>query len=100
MTASEWFSGKNINAIRLSLKPDDMENLTNVTQTPPPTRASTNFSKFESITENTATLTFGSEAAKAKQDSLKKSLNDRVKMQFDELEQSTMEGVEEKEWEE
>lgn len=83
---------------RLSLKPDDMENLTNVTQTPPPVRAATTVSKFDSITES-APLTFGSEAAKAKQDSLKKSLNDRVKMQFDELEQSNMEGVEEKEWE-
>lgn len=84
---------------RLSLKPDDMENLTNVTQTPPPVRSS-NVAKFESITESNAPLTFGSEAAKTKQESLKKSLNDRVKMQFDELEQNTMEGVEEKEWEE
>lgn len=90
-----------MNVKRLSLKPDDMENLTNVTQTPPPVRATANVPKFEPITESNAVpLTFGSEAAKAKQDSLKKSLNDRVKMQFDELEQSTMEGVEEKEWEE
>lgn len=87
-----------MNVKRLSLKPDDMDNLTNVTQTPPPVR-SNNAQRFDAINES-APLTFGSEAAKAKQDSLKKSLNDQVKMRFDELEQSNMEGVEEKEWEE
>lgn len=97
LTSTEWFEGKNLNAKRISLQPDDMENLsvTTATQTPPPIRAATFKSEFTD-----ASPTFGSDAAKAKQDALKKSLNDKVKMNFDELEQDSMEGVEEKEWEE
>jgi coronin-7 len=101
LTSTEWFEGKNLNAKRISLQPDDMENLsaTNSThQTPPPIRAATN--KVESFTDASPTHMFVSDATKAKQDALKKSLNDKVKMNFDELEQDAMEGVEEKEWEE
>jgi hypothetical protein len=100
MTSTEWFEGKNMIVKRLSLRPDDMENLstTNSTQTPPPIRAASNKVEFnESIPTH---MSFGLDGAKAKQDALKKSLNDKVKMNFDELEQDTMEGVEEKEWEE
>lgn len=101
LTSTEWFEGKNMNVKRISLRPDDMENLstTNSTQTPPPIRAAINKVEFTDASPTHNSL-FGSDAAKAKQDALKKSLNDKVKMNFDELEQDTMEGVEEKEWEE
>jgi hypothetical protein len=40
------------------------------------------------------------EYAKSKQEALKKSVSERVQVNYGQMEQDTMEGVEEKEWEE
>lgn len=93
MTSSEWFAQRDKKPLRISLQPEDMTALTSVIA-PASSVPAQSFG-----TDNVAASQMSPEYAKSKQEALKKSVSDRVKVNY-ELEQNTMEGVEEKEWDE
>jgi hypothetical protein len=79
------------------LQPEGMDALSSVIMPPPSTNS---FSKGDSTEINVSNSQMSPEYAKSKQEALKKSVSERVQMNYGAMEQDTMEGVEEKEWEE
>jgi hypothetical protein len=74
-----------------------MDALSSVIMPPPSTNS---FAKGDSTEINVSNSQMSPEYAKSKQEALKKSVSERVQMNYGAMEQDTMEGVEEKEWEE
>lgn len=95
ISAAEWFSNINRKPIRISLQPDDMDCLSSVIAPAPATVAA---NKAENNEVGYASQ-MSPEHAKSKQDALKKSVSERVQLNYD-LEQDTMEGVDSTEWDE
>ncbi|CRK99981.1 CLUMA_CG013274, isoform B [Clunio marinus] len=97
ISAEEWFAGKNKTPLKISLQPEGMDALTS-TISPPP--ASTGISsKPNSFDANYSSIQLSPEHTKAKQEALKKSVSERVQVNY-ELEQDNMEGVDSNEWDE
>lgn len=94
MSAQEWFEGKNKKPARISLQPEDMDALSSVI--PPPT----SLPKTDSVDVSYSNSQMSPEYAKSKQEALKKSVSERVPVNYGAMEQDTMEGVEEDEWKE
>lgn len=94
ITSAEWFENINKKPIRLNLKPEGMDCLTAATVVPVAT-----VTKNEINEINYATTQMSPEHLKAKTDELKKSMSQRVQLNYD-LEQDTMEGVDSNEWDE
>lgn len=97
ISGSEWFEGKNKYPARITLQPEGMDALSLVVMPPPATNS---FSKADSVDTNISNSQMSPEYAKSKQEALKKSVSERVPVNYGAMEQDTMEGVEEKEWEE
>lgn len=95
ITAQEWFEGKNKKPARISLQPEGMDALSSVIMPPP---SSISVQKADSVDVNISQMS--PEYLKSKQEALKKSVSERVAVERGAMEQDTMEGVEEKEWEE
>lgn len=94
ISSNDWLDNKNKQPLRVSLQPDGMDCLSsNVVTT----------TQIVSKNDNNETTYLASqlspEHAKSKQDAIKKSVSERVILNY-ELEQDTMEGVDSKEWDE
>lgn len=91
ISADEWFGNKDKKPVRINLQPEGMDCLSSVVPQP--------VSKNESIETNNHSSKLSPEHVKAKEDALKKSVSERVQVNY-ELEQDTMEGVDSNEWDE
>jgi coronin-7 len=95
ISSSQWFQNINLKPIRMSLKPESMQCLTS-SVVPASQQAGT---KIEINENNYPSSHMSPEHIKSKQDALKKSVSERVQLNF-ELEQDNMEGVDSNEWNE
>lgn len=94
ISADEWFANKDKKPIRLNLQPEGMDCLSDAV--PPPQAAVT---RNDSNDINYGSSQLSPEHVKSKQDAIKKSVSERVELNYD-LEQDTMEGVDSNEWDE
>ncbi|CAH1104052.1 unnamed protein product [Psylliodes chrysocephalus] len=101
MTSTEWFSGKEKAAPKISLKPDGMELLSE-------SQSQSNGASERTINKSASSPFIGlshgkvgwdvdSSDVKNKQDEIKRSVSNKLQVNLT-LEQDTMEGVDEKEW--
>lgn len=101
LTASEWFSGSNKAAPRISLQPEGMDTLSSIqpaVTTPTPAKKSDNINQI--IGQQTQfNKAWSADLVRSKQDEIKNSVSARMPINR-KLEQDDMEGVDEKEWEE
>ncbi|XP_075212375.1 coronin [Lycorma delicatula] len=99
LTAEEWFSGMNRMPSRISLKPENMGNLSDAQSNTPtnpaqsPAAASKPVPAFPKPSWNSDSST------KQKQDEIQRLISSRVEVNM-KLEQDKMEGVDEREWDE
>lgn len=97
LSAADWFNNVNKKPLRLSLQPEGMDCLSSVTAVVAPAPQVPKFENTDNI--NYATTQMSPEHLKAKTDALQKSVSARVQLNY-ELEQDTMEGVDQTEWDE
>jgi coronin-7 len=97
ITAEEWFDNKNKLPAKISLQPEGMDTLSSIAVPAP--IASNNDNNSTIFSAKNPISQMSPEHLKAKEVELKKSVSDRVKVNF-ELEQDTMEGVDAEEWNE
>lgn len=97
ISAQEWFEGKNKKPARISLQPEGMDALSSVIMPPP---SANSLPKTDSVDIHYSNSQMSPEYAKSKQEALKKSVSERVQVNYGSMEQDGMEGVEEKEWDE
>lgn len=95
ITAEDWFSNKNKLPTKINLQPEGMDTLSSSVITPLTSQTTL---KSDSVDEY-AISQMQPEETKAKEEALKKSVSERVKVNY-ELEQDTMEGVDAEEWDE
>lgn len=97
LSAADWFINVNKKPFRINLQPEGMDCLSSVTAVVAPAPKVVNFENADNI--NYATTQMSPEHLKAKTDQLQKSVSARVELNY-ELEQDTMEGVDQGEWDE
>lgn len=95
LTSADWFANLNKKPLRINLQPDGMDCLSASIVAAAPA-----VSKTESLDINVPIVSqMSPEHIKAQQENLKKSVSERVQLNYD-LEQDTMEGVDSNEWDE
>lgn len=103
LTASEWLSGSNKAAARISLQPEGMDTLSSIqpaVTTPTPAKKSDSTNINQLIGQQTQfNKAWSADLVRSKQDEIKNSVSARMPINR-KLEQDDMEGVDEKEWEE
>uniref|UniRef100_A0A8D8BQY4 Coronin n=2 Tax=Culex pipiens TaxID=7175 RepID=A0A8D8BQY4_CULPI len=103
LTASEWLSGSNKPAARISLQPEGMDTLSSIqpaVTTPTPAKKSDSTNINQLIGQQTQfNKVWSADLVRSKQDEIKNSVSARMPINR-KLEQDDMEGVDEKEWEE
>ncbi|XP_039451591.1 coronin-7-like isoform X6 [Culex pipiens pallens] len=103
LTASEWLSGSNKPAARISLQPEGMDTLSSIqpaVTTPTPAKKSDSTNINQLIGQQTQfNKAWSADLVRSKQDEIKNSVSARMPINR-KLEQDDMEGVDEKEWEE
>uniref|UniRef100_A0A8D8FMA0 Coronin n=1 Tax=Culex pipiens TaxID=7175 RepID=A0A8D8FMA0_CULPI len=103
LTASEWLSGSNKAAVRISLQPEGMDTLSSIqpaVTTPTPAKKSDSTNINQLIGQQTQfNKVWSADLVRSKQDEIKNSVSARMPINR-KLEQDDMEGVDEKEWEE
>ncbi|XP_031341149.1 coronin-7 isoform X1 [Photinus pyralis] len=99
LSSSEWFAGRNKEPLRVSLKPEGMDLLSDVQAS---ASDKTNKSSESFTAPAIGRLGWGPDLTgqvKTKQDEIQKSVSSRLEVNMT-LEQDNMEGVDEKEWDE
>ncbi|XP_035892936.1 coronin-7 isoform X3 [Anopheles stephensi] len=95
LTGDEWFAGKDVTPTRISLKPDGMDTLSSIQ----PTVTTTPSKKPEPISLPQGIQKPFTKAPEHVQEQIKNAVSARMSVNK-KLEQDSMEGVDEKEWEE
>jgi hypothetical protein len=95
MTSSEWLEMNDRQPAKVSLKPNDMELLSSL-------NVKTSESKVIDFTahQKSNSQPWADDDIKAKANDIKKSVSDRMAVNYEELEQDKMEGVDSSEWQE
>uniref|UniRef100_A0A182TJE5 Coronin n=1 Tax=Anopheles melas TaxID=34690 RepID=A0A182TJE5_9DIPT len=95
LTAAEWFAGRDVAAARISMKPDGMDTLSSIQ----PTVTTTPSKKSDTVLMTQGIHKPFAKAPEHVQEQIKNAVSARMSVNK-KLEQDSMEGVDEKEWEE
>ncbi|XP_024085650.1 coronin-7 isoform X1 [Cimex lectularius] len=99
MTSEEWINGGNIQQLRISLKPPNMDSLSEAQGTPANVHSLPNNKESKASNVMTGRMPWADPSVKHKQEQIQKSVSSRVEINM-KLEQDKMEGVDEVEWNE
>ncbi|XP_040173085.1 coronin-7 isoform X3 [Anopheles arabiensis] len=95
LTAAEWFAGRDVAPARISMKPDGMDTLSSIQ----PTVTTTPSKKSDTVLMTQGIHKPFAKAPEHVQEQIKNAVSARMSVNK-KLEQDSMEGVDEKEWEE